>query len=146
MGTLNYQQAPSFGWDIKPRSLKISVVIKNSVALVIKSRVVTPVFWCSKFLPLALVNHGLLITLIHLFGSISLSSPPVAGVWWVFWRRYPVAAIASSKWMLHTGGGWGETPPPPPHMIVKRTGCTEIHNKSQYKCIIHSFMTPHRLQ
>ncbi len=38
----------------------------------------------------------------------SLSSPPVAGVWWAHWCRCPVAAVASSKWMLHTGGGWGE--------------------------------------
>ncbi len=28
---------------------------------------------------------------------------------------------------------------PPPHMIVKRFGCTAIHNKALYKCIIHSF-------
>ncbi len=48
----------------------------------------------------------------HSIGSISLSSPPAAGVWWAHWRRCPVAAVASSKWMLHTGGGWGETPPP----------------------------------
>ncbi len=40
----------------------------------------------------------------------SLSSPPVAIVWWAHWRRSTVAAVASSKWMLHTGGGWGETP------------------------------------
>ncbi len=39
------------------------------------------------------------------------------------------------KWMLHTGGGWGETPP---HMIVKRFGCTTIH-KALYKCIIQLF-------
>ncbi len=56
---------------------------------------------------------------------LSLSSPPVTGVWWAHWRRCPVAAVASSKWMLHTGGGWGETP----HMIVKRFGCTTIHKK-----------------
>ncbi len=45
----------------------------------------------------------------------------------------------TSKWMLHTGSGWGETPPP--HMIVKRFGfgCTTIHNKVQYKCILNSF-------
>ncbi len=55
--------------------------------------------------------------------------------------RCPVAAVASSKWMLHTGGGWGETP----LMIVKRFGCTAIHNKVLYKCIIHSFMTDHVL-
>ncbi len=63
----------------------------------------------------------------------SLSSPPVAGVWWAHWHRCPVAAAASSKWMLHTGGGWGEN-----HMIIKRFGCTAIHNKVLYKCIIHS--------
>ncbi len=68
----------------------------------------------------------------------SLSSPPVAGVWWAHWCRCPEAAVASSKWMLHTGGGWGETPPP--HMIVKRFGCTTIH-KALYKCIIHSLIT-----
>ncbi len=67
----------------------------------------------------------------------SLSSPPVAGVWWARWHRCPVAAVASSKWMLHTGGGWGKTP----HMIVKRFGCTTIH-KVLYKSInsfIHSY-------
>ncbi len=26
----------------------------------------------------------------------------------------------------------------PPHMIVKRFGCTTIHNKALYKCLIHS--------
>ncbi len=36
--------------------------------------------------------------------------------------------------MLHTGGGWGETP----YMIVKCFGCTAIHNKALYKCIIHN--------
>ncbi len=30
--------------------------------------------------------------------------------------------------------------PTPPHMIVKRFGCTTIHNKALYKCIIHSFI------
>ncbi len=72
-------------------------------------------------------------SVIHLIGSISLSSPPVAGVWWAHWRGCPVAAVASSKWMLHTGGGWGETP----HMIVKRFGCTTIHKK---RYIIASFI------
>ncbi len=28
----------------------------------------------------------------------------------------------------------------PPHMIVKHFGCTTIHNKALYKCIIHSFI------
>ncbi len=42
----------------------------------------------------------------------SLSSLPVAGVWWAHWCHCPVAAVTSSMWMLHTGGGWGETPPP----------------------------------
>ncbi len=29
-------------------------------------------------------------------------------------------------------------PPPPAPIIVKRFGCTAIHNKALYKCIIHS--------
>ncbi len=37
----------------------------------------------------------------------------------------------SSKWMLHTGGGWGG--------IVKRYGCTAIHNKVLFNAsFIHS--------
>ncbi len=63
----------------------------------------------------------------------SLSSPPVAGVWWAHWCRCPVVAIALFKWMLHTGCGWGETPP---HMIA--LGCTTTHNKALYK-MHHSF-------
>ncbi len=107
MGTLYWQKAPSFGWDVKPRSW-LTVVIKNLMSLLIKSRGVTPVL--AKFPPLASDHNGLLIIPIHLIGSMNLS-PPAAGVWWAHWRHCPVAAVASSKWMLHTGGGWGETPP-----------------------------------
>ncbi len=52
------------------------------------------------------------------------------------WVARVVKYWIKSKWMLHTGGGWGETP----HMIVKRFGCTTIHNKALYKCFIHSFI------
>ncbi len=45
-----------------------------------------------------------------LIDFITVSSPPVAGVWRVFWCN--MAAVASSRWMLHTGGGWGDSPPP----------------------------------
>ncbi len=41
-GTLYRKKSPSFGWDVKPRSW-LSVVIKKPMALLIKSRVVTPV-------------------------------------------------------------------------------------------------------
>ncbi len=110
---------------------------------------------------------------IHLIGSISLSSPPVAGVWWaqtldwlydslssppvagVWWAQTldwlydslsspPVAGV----WWAHTldwlsdflssppvAGVWWDPPPPP--TIVKRFGCTAIHNKALYKCFIH---------
>ncbi len=54
--------------------------LKNPMALLVKSRGVTPGV-LANFPPLALVNHGLPIIPIHLIGSISLSSPPVAGVW-----------------------------------------------------------------
>ncbi len=30
-------------------------------------------------------------------------------------------------------------------MIVKRFGCTAIHNKALYKCLIHSFIPLHFL-
>ncbi len=60
---------------------------------------------------------------------MSLSSPPVAGVWWAHWRRCPVAAVTSHWWWLRRA---------PPHMIVKCFGCTAIHNKALCKCIIHS--------
>ncbi len=109
-GDTTVKKAPSFGWDVKPRSW-LSVVIKNPMALLVKSRGVTPVSWL-KFPPLALVYHGHPIIPIPLIGSIlTLSSPLVAGVWWAHWHRCPVAAVASSKWMLHIGGGWGEIPP-----------------------------------
>ncbi len=55
----------------------------------------------------------------------SLSSPPVATVWWAHWRRCTLLVVEER---------------PPPHMIVKRFGCTTIHNKALYKCIIHSFI------
>ncbi len=63
------------------------------------------------------------------------SSPPVAGVWWAHWRRCPVAAVASSKCCTLV-----VVEKRPPHMIVKRFGCTTIHKKALYKCIIHSFI------
>ncbi len=49
--------------------------------------------------------------------------------WCVVSALVPLSCGSSSKWMLHTGGGWGETP----HMIVKSFGCTTIHNKVLYK-------------
>ncbi len=67
----------------------------------------------------------------------SLSSPPVAGMWWAHWCRCPVASVASSKWMQHTGGGWGETP----HMIVKRFGWKAIQIKRYMNVSFsHSFI------
>ncbi len=47
--------------------------------------------------------------------------------------------------MLHTGGGWGETPPPPPHMIVKCFGCTTIKCYINGSFIHSSSRTPFRI-
>ncbi len=44
MGTLYCQQAPSFGWDVKPRSW-LSVIIKNPRMSFEKSRGVTSASW-----------------------------------------------------------------------------------------------------
>ncbi len=71
-----------------------------------KSRGVTPASW--PYFPVGRwpswpSNHP------HtLIGFITVSSPPVAGVWWAFWHN--MAAVVSSKWILHIGGGWGDIP------------------------------------
>ncbi len=76
-------------------------------------------------------------------GSICLgpnfnpSPAPTPNVFYIL-RSQLIHPPSLIKWMLHTGGGWGETPPP--HMIVKRFGCTTIHNKALYKCLISSFI------
>ncbi len=46
-----------------------------------------------------------------------------------------LAAAASSKWMLHIGGGWGETTP----LDCKALWVYSNMHKALYKCIIHSF-------
>ncbi len=43
-GTLYWQKALSFGWDVKLKSW-LAVVIKNPMALLVKSKGVTPVSW-----------------------------------------------------------------------------------------------------
>ncbi len=61
--------------------------------------------------PLASDHHGLLtIPIYWLASSLCLlsTSKLVCGVWWAFWRT--MAAVASSRWMLHTGDGWGDIP------------------------------------
>ncbi len=121
MGTLYCQQALSFEWDVKPRSW-LSVVIKNPMSLLIKSRGITPVSWPNS-LHWPPYNPHPLDWLCD-----SLSFPPVAGVWWAHCCRCPVAAFASSKWMLHTGAGWGETPPPP----------LWVYSNTQWKCYINA--------
>ncbi len=86
---------PSFRWDVKPRSW-LSVVIKNPMALLVKSRGVSPVY------PGQIPTTGPCQSwprnnphpLDWLYDS--LSSPPVAGVWWAHWRRSPVAAVAKT--------------------------------------------------
>ncbi len=133
-GKLHCQQALSFRWDVKPRSW-LYVVIKNPMALFTRRVGVWP--RCPGQIPstgpcqLWPPNNPHPLDWLY----DSLSSPPVAGVWRAHWHRFPVAAIASSKWMLHTVV-FEERPP---HMIVKCFGCTTIHNKALYKCIIHSY-------
>ncbi len=100
-GKLHCQQALSFGWDVKPRSW-LYVVIKNPMALFTRRVGVWPL--CPGQIPstgpcqLWPPNNPHPLDWLY----DSLSSPPVAGVWWAHWRRFPVAAIALSKWMLHT--------------------------------------------
>jgi len=63
-------------------------------------------------------------------------SPPVAGVWWAHWRHCTVAAVASSKWMLNTGGGWREIP-----WYDCKSLCVYGSTWKHYiKCLIHLFI------
>ncbi len=90
----------------------------------------------SRYISLSFYRPALAHTYTLLALWLSLS-PSVAGVWWAHWRHCPVAAFASSKWMLHTGGGWGETPPP---HDCKALWVYNNTQKALYKCIIHSNM------
>ncbi len=58
------------GWDVKPRSW-LSVVIKNPMAILVKSMGVTPVSWPNSHH--WHVSISLLIIPIHLIGSLTLS-------------------------------------------------------------------------
>ncbi len=46
---------------------------------------------------------------------------------WALWRN--MAAVASSRWMLHIGGGWGD--PPPPSLLCEELW---VSRKALYKC------------
>jgi len=51
---------------------------------------------------------------------------PIFGLWWIEFPSGCCTLVVVEE--------------RPPHMIVKRFGCTTIHNKALYKCIIHSFI------
>ncbi len=89
----------------------------------------------AKFPPLALVNHGLLIIAIHLIGSMTLFLSTCS--------RCVVSALApmscDSRRIIQVDAAHWWWLRRDPHMIVTRFGCTAIHNKALYKCIIHSF-------
>ncbi len=108
--------------------------LKITMALLVKSRGVTPVSW-----PNSLHYQSWPPNNPHPLDWLydSLSSPPVAGVWWAHWRRCAVAAVVIQVDAAHW---WWLRREPPPHMIVKRFGFTTIHNKALYKCFIHSFI------
>ncbi len=98
-------KALSFGWDVKPRSW-LSVVIKHPMMSHSK-RVEAWPWHPGQTSPLAFEHHGLLIIPIHWLTS-SLFLLFTSKLWWAFWRT--MAAVASFRWMLHIGGGWGDTP------------------------------------
>ncbi len=59
------------------------------------------------------------------------------GYRWVVEMRAALSLnLLCSKWMLHTGGGWGETPP----HDCKALWVYNNTQKALYKCIIHSFI------
>ncbi len=81
--------------------LNTSIVHGNKALFVLLSY-----YLCPLWPKLASDHHGLLIIPIHWLASslCLLSTSKLA-----FWRT--MAAVASSRWMLHIGGGWGYSPP-----------------------------------
>lgn len=79
------------------------------------------------FPSLAFISHGLLIIHIHCFGSINLFF-----IFYFFVLWLP----------LHLPGGCCTlvvVEEKPLYMFVKRFGCTAVHSKALYKCLIRSF-------
>ncbi len=106
------------------------MVIKKFHALLVKSRDVIPsTGTCQSWPP----NNPHPLDWLY----DSLSSPPVAGVWCVVVLWQPPHYSSGYCTLVEVEE---RPPPPPPHTIVKCFGCTTIHNKALYKCIIHSYV------
>ncbi len=82
-------------------------------------------------------NHGWVST-IQFYGSLVLCSHPLQYFWdlsfGVFHLLLSTQCSPSGCCTLVV------VEERHPHIIVKRFGCTAIHNKALYKCIIHSFI------
>ncbi len=95
---------------LRLQTLKLSVVIKNPMALLVKSRGVTPVSWPNPP-PLALINHGLIIPIhwivsmtlspLHLLlrGSRRIIQVDAAHWWWL--RRDPPPDDCKALWVYN---------------------------------------------
>lgn len=120
-----------FGWDVKLKSW-LFVVIGKSMALLLKSRGVTPVSWLNSLhLPLSIMSSQSSPST-ELALSLSLYSPYS---WCVVkhWPRYPVAFITS--WMLHSGGGAER--PPHPSWLWSVLGVWPYTMNALYKYTLH---------
>ncbi len=107
-------------------------------------------FFFIHLFPLYLFSHLCIYLFPHLFiylylyleinkgrNKSPLSSPAVAGVWSAHWRCCAVAAVGIIQVGCCTLVVVEERPP---SCTVKHFGCTALHNKVLYKCLIHSFI------
>ncbi len=109
---------------LNPRSW-LSVVIKNPMALLVKSS------WLALWLSL-LSTCSWCVVSAYTWLALWLSLLSTCS-WCV------VSALASLSCGCRRIIQVEVVEERPPHMILKRFGCTTIHNKVLYKCFIHSF-------
>ncbi len=123
----------SFGWDVKPRSW-LSVVIKNPMALLVKSRGVTPVSWPNSTGPCKSWPPNNPHPLDWLYDSLLSTCS-----WCVVSALAPLSCGSRRIIQVDAAHWWWLRRDPPPH-DCKVLWVYSNTQKALYKCIIHSFI------
>ncbi len=135
MGTLGCQKAPSFGWDVKPRSW-LSVVNKNPMVLLVKSRgeprcpgQIPTTGPCQSWPP----NNPHWTELVLSLSLLSTCS------WCVVSALAPLSCGSRRIIQVDAAHWWWLRRDPPPHDCKVLWVYSNTEYKALYKCIIHKF-------